>query len=83
MVRPALLHELETDPAARARLVETLRYAAALLDGRPMFRDVDFAADQGRMTAERLLQVAAGLCDHARVEAGQCRHCESLQPEAG
>jgi len=83
--RTDFLALIESDPEFRAKLVETLRLVASLLDGSHPFDPVDeseLLARLGYQMAPRVREYAQRLCDHCRVSSdGRCRYCELLMAE--
>lgn len=74
------LEKLARDDERRALLVAELRCAASLLEGSEpeasYARDIQVQA--GFTIACRLRDLAANLCDHARLEPdGRCRYCRA------
>jgi plasmid stabilization system protein ParE len=63
------------DPECRARLVETLRHAATLLDGSSRFEP-----EVAEQLAVRLRGAARELCDHPGLDPVSCRYCDSEVP---
>jgi hypothetical protein len=76
------LATIADDSDERARLVEVLRNAAAILDGSDFYQRSNI--DEGikervrQQLAATLRKTAARLCDHARVHGDECRYCESI-----
>lgn len=73
------INRLKGESNYRTNLVEQLRYAAELLRET---RAPDAVGVAMRFeTADRLLEAAAGLCEHCRVRNGRCRYCNAMVVE--
>ena len=75
-----VLQDLQENADYRAHFVETLRASAAMLRGTGVAGTLSEGARVrvSYQAAQELLEVAARLCDHARVTDGRCRYCEAV-----
>jgi hypothetical protein len=80
--RAYFAHLLATDDDTCVRHRETLRAAAAILNGTTPWGKKHIAMVKAELAA-KLLDAAAMLCNHCRVESdGRCRYCDKpgLEP---
>ena len=73
------IERLATDSEYRTELVETMRSAAVMLTSvEPGQYSEATKVRVAHIYAQRLLEAAAGLCEHVRVEDLRCRYCGAI-----